>query len=108
MAKKSKMIVDEEEVNKLLAEKMKEFEKQHTAWIQLKYGNTYVGYDVCDIVTERLMMRLKTLIDMMGIEYSMVFPYGENEELYIMFNGEDKERADFIQKFFDNGYRLSW
>ena len=43
----------------------------------------------------------------MGIEYSVKMPAREDEAYYLIIEGEDKARADFIQKFIDNGYKLS-
>ena len=44
----------------------------------------------------------------MGIKYSIKYPFGEDKKYYLIIDGEDKERAKFIQKFINNGYKLSW
>jgi hypothetical protein len=44
----------------------------------------------------------------MGAKFSAKYPFGEDESYYFILEEEDKERAEFIQKFFDNGYKLSW
>lgn len=106
MAKKP--VVNKEEFDRLLAEKMAEYEKKHTAWIDLKHGCTYIGYDVQDHVTELLMDSLRKLMELMDIAYCVKHSFGEDKSYYLTLEGEDKARADFIQKFFDNGYRLSW
>lgn len=95
-------------INKLVEEKIKEYTKQHTAWILLKYGNTYIGYDVWDTETVRLMNSLKQLIEFMKIEYSTKYPLENDDAFYIIMDGEDEARAEFFQKFFDNGYKLTW
>ena len=106
MARKRNTVTTQEDIDKLLAEKIQEYEKQHTAWIILRYGNTYVGYDICDQLTQRLMVRLRTLMELMEEEYSIKPPFGEDKEYYIILKGEDEARAKFIQQFFDNGYKL--
>ena len=77
----------------------------------MKYGNTYILYDICDHITYGGMHILQKLFELMGLKYSMYVPFGEekeNDRCYISINGEDQERATFIQKFIDNGYKLSW
>ena len=97
-----------EEIYELLEEKRKEYIEQHTAWIHLKNGNTYIGYDMLDYITEKLMISLRKLIELMDLKYSIKYPFGNDKSYYIIIEGEDKERAEFIQKFFDNGYKLTW
>lgn len=108
MGRKKKAAPTQEEINKLVEERAKEYEKQHTAWVVLGYGNTYVGYDICDHITQNLMVYLRKLMELMHVEYSIKYPFGDDREYYLILEGEDKARADFIQKFFDNGYKLSW
>lgn len=112
MERKKKTTLSQEELGRLMEETIKKYEeeykKQHTAWITLKNGYTYIGYDVCDYITEKLMFSLKKLIELMSVPYSTSYPFNEDEEYYIVLNGEDTARARFIQKFFDNGYKLSW
>ena len=108
MGRPKKEFSTQEEINKLLEERMKEFEKQHTPWIIMRYGCTYVGYDIKDQLTEKMMGALRELVRLMDVQYSIKYPFGDDESYYIMFEGEDKARADFIQKFFDNGYKLTW
>lgn len=112
MGRKKKTALSQEELDRLMEETVKkyeeEYEKQHTAWITLKNGYTYIGYDVCDYITEKLMFSLKKLIELMGVSYSTICSFNEDEEYYIILDGEDTTRAEFVQKFFDNGYKLSW
>ena len=105
---KTKEFLSQEEINKLMEEKRKEYIKQHTAWIYLKNGNTYIGYDVLDYMTKNLMFSLRKLIELMDVKYSIKYPFGDNKSCYIIIEGEDEIRAEFIQKFFDNGYKLTW
>ena len=97
-----------EQIDELVCEKIKEYEKQHLAWIDLKHGNTYIGFDVYDYVTEKSMSKLKQLLDFMCVKYAVYYPFMGDGKSYLILEGEDKARADFIQKYIDNGYRLSW
>lgn len=108
MGRKNNVIPTQEEIDILLKEKLDEYAKKHTAWIHLKYGNTYVGFNTYDTITEKPINCLKTLIELMGIKYSIKYPFGEDKKYYLIIDGEDKERAEFIKKFIDNGYKLSW
>ena len=103
-----KSIEKQEMIDKKMAEYVADFKKKHTAWIILKYGCTYVGYDVYDQVTEYTMNDLRKLLQLMNVEFSIKYPFGDDESYYLILEGEDKDRAEFIQKFFDNGYKLSW
>lgn len=108
MRRKNEVILTQEEIDRLVKEKTDEYFKKHTAWIRLKYGNTYVGFDVCDIITEKLICRIRTLFELMGVKYSISYPFDIDKSYYFIIDGEDKARAEFIQKFIDNGYKLSW
>lgn len=95
-------------VEEIMAECKKEYEESHTAKIKLEYGNTYVSFGEMDYVTTKNMQKINTLLDLMGIEYWVGYPFKEGNSFYVMFKGEDPERADFIRRFIDNGYKLSW
>lgn len=92
----------------MLAERLKEYEAERTAWIEMKHGYTYVGYNVLDQITEYSMEYLRMLLQLMHVDFSIKYPFGEDKKYYLILQGEDKARAEFIQKFFDNGYRLNW
>lgn len=98
----------QEDIDKLLAERLKEYETERTAWIEMKHGYTYVGYNVLDQITEHSMEYLRMLLRLMNVDFSIKHPFGEDKQYYLILKGEDKARAEFIQKFFDNGYRLNW
>lgn len=105
---KRKSIEEQEMFNKKWEEYVENFTNKHTPWIILKYGCTYVGYDIKDQITEDLMVDLRKLLELMGAKFSIKYPFGEDESYYFILEEEDKDRAEFIQKFFDNGYKLSW
>lgn len=107
MARKAKSIISNEDIEKLLEEKANEYVSQHRAWICFKNGYTYIGYDIYDAITEKSMIYLVNLINLMSVEYSIKIPIREDKTYYLIIEGEDKARADFIQKFIDNGYKLS-
>lgn len=98
----------QEEVDKLLKEKMDEFIKDRMAWIHIANGETYIGYNVLDATTYEAMNLLEQLLKLMGVGYATHFPFQDDEEYYLVIHGEDKDRADFIQKFIDNNYKLKW
>ena len=106
MSKKTR--ITQEEVDKMLEEKLREYERDRTAWVVLKNGYTYVGYNVADYVTDRLMDSVIKLIELMGVEFSIKYPFGEDKEFYVTIEGEDEARAEFIHKFLNNNYKLSW
>ena len=100
-----------EEVDRLVQEKLEEWNQKHIAKIEMKYGNTYISYGICDHIAYKGICVLQKLFELMDLKYSVFVPFGEekeNDRCYISINGEDQERAVFIQKFIDNGYKLSW
>lgn len=103
-----KSIEMQEMIDEKMAEYVADFKKKHTVWIILKYGCTYVGYDIYDQATEYMMNDLRKLLQLMSVEFSVKYPFGYDESYYLVLEGEDKDRAEFIQKFCDNGYKLSW
>ena len=101
----------EEEIDILIAEQLKKYEKKfiedHTAKVEMKYGNIYVVFNIQDSFTEKSMIKIKTLLDLMQIEYTVSNSiFSESGHFYLIITDEDKAKADFIQKFIDNGYKL--
>ena len=98
----------QERVDKMLREKMAEYQRDHTAKVETKYGNTYISYGVYDYLISQYLQELIKLFELMRIEYATCIPIGWEETCFISIKGEDADRASFIQKFIDNGYKLSW
>lgn len=103
----------QEEIDVMIAERLKEYEEEfiedHTAKVEIKYGNIYVVFNVQDSFTEKSMIKIKTLLDLMKVKYSINIPIlSESGHYYLtIINDDDKAKADFIQKFIDNGYILT-
>lgn len=98
-----------EEINGLVKEQLQEYKKRYIPWVECDNGNTYVGFDACDYKIERAMTRIASLFNLMGVsDYAVKCPIVEDEEYYYILTGEDKDRADFIKRFLENGYKLSW
>ena len=95
------------EIDRLVQEKRKEYEQFHLAKIEMKYGNTYISYGMRDYITENMAYHLQKLFDLMKVRFSTNIPI-DNTEFYYILEGEDECRAQFIQKFIDNGYKLEW
>lgn len=105
---KRNVVISQEEVDKMFEKEMEEYRLQHTAWVVLKNGYTYIGFDVCDYITELLMNDLIKLVQLMGQTYSIKYPFGDDKSYYISIKGEDEARAKFIRNFIANNYKLSW
>lgn len=98
----------QERADKMLREKMAEYRKDHTAQVEMKYGNTYISYGVYDYLIEQYLKELIKLFELMRIDYATNIPVGLEETFFVSIRGEDADRTAFIQKFIDNGYKLSW
>lgn len=99
----------EQEFEELLKEREDEYNKQHTAWVHVKYGNTYVGFDVKDCITEPLMKTIENLLSLMEVEYYIKYPFGYDDQFYWIVESNDADMvAAFITKFIENDYRLDW
>lgn len=98
----------QDQVAKMLHERVAEYRREHTANVEMKYGNTYISYSVYDYLIEQYLCELIKLFELMRIDYATKIPIGWDETCFISISGEDADRAAFIQKFIDNGYVLSW
>ena len=108
---KNKWHTYQAEIDRLVQEKTEEWNRKHIAKVETKYGNTYISYGVYDYITDKGMYTLRKLFDLMGVCYSTYIPFGKEKEedrCFLSIEGEDQERAEFIRKFIDNGYRLGW
>ena len=95
-------------IDELVKQKIKEYDCRHTFKVEMKYGNTYIFCEEYDYITQKADKKLRQLLKLMGVEYSIQCSYLENEHFSLIISGEDKARADYIQKFIDNGYKLKW
>lgn len=96
----------------LVEEKLKEaqeaFIRNHTAKVEIKYGNTYIEYFDNDTMVRSCLQRIALLLNLMGVnEYSHECYAISEKRAGIMIPGEDENRAAFIRRFIENGYVLS-
>ena len=105
------MKIDKAEVERLFKERLEEERRKFiddcTPIISTNYGNTYITIKRYDIDTYQIAERIKQLLDMMEVDYlQSVIMIGK--KYYICIHGEDADRVAFIQRFIDNGLKLSW
>ena len=101
------MAKNKKTIDELVAEELAKYKSEHQPKINMKYGNTYVT--IYPIFSDTPAERLKSLFELMGLKYSVdLTNFDEDNEVTFMFSGEDENRANFIQKFIDNKYRLIW
>lgn len=105
MKAKSKMT--DEELDRLLVEKMADYEDRHTFKVEMKYGNTYVFCPEYDYITQLLIAKIENLLDLMNVEYYIQPKFGHNDFSFV-FKGENQDLANYIRKFIEDGYRLKW
>lgn len=98
---------EEQELNRFVDEKMKQYVNDRQFKVETKYGNTYVFCKEYDYMVEYLDQRLRKLFDIVDIKYAIQRKIGDTNFSFILI-GEDQERAAFIQKFIDDGYVLKW
>jgi len=94
-------------VNELLKEERQKFIKEHTPVVSTNYNNTYITIEKYDGHSEGIMDKIMKLLDLMDIQYDFSL-ISIGNEFFIRFDGDNSDRASFIQKFIDNGCRLSW
>lgn len=94
-------------VNELLKEERQKFIKEHTPVVSTNYNNTYITIEKYDGHSEVIMEKIMKLLDLMGIQYDVSL-ISIGNKFFIRFDGDNSDRASFIRKFIDNGYRLSW
>ena len=108
--KKSSTLTNDEiqaEVDKKVREYFEQYRIDHTPVVSTKYGNTYIKVNKYDYDSCAVMKRIEILLDLMKVKYCSSIIV-EDEEFYISIEGEDVERASYIQMFIENGYRLQW
>ena len=109
MAQKKKVEIDQEEYNEYLQLKMekavKQFGEEHKFKVYTFDGRTYITCKVHDYLTRECETYLIRLLQVMDIEYATLRTLGENG---LSIEGDNLERAVFIQKFIDDGYILKW
>lgn len=96
------------EIEAMLAEAEEKWKEDHAPKISMKYGNTYISFRLFDHITQTAMSTIHLLLRLMRIKFSVSFPFSEDDSYFTMFEGEDSARAEYIQRFVDNGYRLDW
>lgn len=99
------------EVNRRVEEARKQWKIDHTPVVTMEYGNTYISVEKYDYESAVVMDKIKTLLKLMNVEYSVsafTYEFGMKNKYCLSIEGEDAERAAFIQKFIDNGCVLSW
>lgn len=100
--------------DEIMKQYMEKFTKAHTAKIVAKYENTYVSFEKIDIITEKYIAKLKQLFDLMDINYSVRMSHfsqledSEEDEYCFIIYDEDSNRMEFIKKFINNGYKLTY
>lgn len=109
MARKKKVEIDPEQYEEYMKMKIEEFNKQfleeHTYKVYTFDGRTYVTCKTRDYITRECETYLWKLLQLMGLE--IIVSNGLNE-YGLAIEGDDPERAAFIQKFIDDGYTLKW
>lgn len=109
MAKKMKVEIDQEEYNEYLQLKMekvaKQFEEEHKFKVYTFDKRTYITCKINDYITRECESYLIRLLQLMNIEYAALSTL---EEYGLSIEGDNLERAVFIQKFIDDGYTLKW
>lgn len=98
-------------IDMLVEEKLKEerqkFVNDHTFVVETKHGNTYISVNKYDYISEVLIDKIGKLFDLMNIDYAIsLIVFGK--EFFFSIEGDNQDRVAFIQKFIDNGYKLSW
>lgn len=110
--KKENFNKNEEEINKLLKEKLEKYADNHTFKIKVENGNTYVYCNDYDFITQKLQQRLSGYFDLSDIDYSISLGFDNTSDIFsnygftFIIDGEDISRIRHIQKFIDNNYTM--
>lgn len=93
-------------IEKKLEEKMEEYARKRIPVVETKYGNTYIKVEEYDHISFANMQRIWKFLSLMGLEEEIWSD--SNNGFYYGIKGDDSKRAAYIQKFINDGYRLSW
>ena len=109
MARKKKVEIDQEQYNEYIQMKMeeaaKQFEEEHKFKAYTFDGRTYITCKIEDYITRECESYLIRLLQLMDIKYTFLKTL---EEHGLSIDGDDPDRAVFIQKFIDDGFKLKW
>lgn len=109
MARKKKEEFDMEEFNRKCLEQLEEYNKQfieeHLFKVYTFGGRTYITCKTRDYITRNCEVSLSKLLQLMDIEY---VHHNIPDDYGLAIDGDDSDRAAFIQKFIDDGYKLKW
>lgn len=93
-------------IEKKLEEKLEEYAQKRIPTVEVKNGNTYIKVEEYDHVSFASMQKIWKLLSMMGLEEEIWcdpnngFSYG--------IKGDNQKRAAYIQRFINDGYKLTW
>lgn len=92
-------------IDELVQQALQDYKEAHKTKVEMKYGNTYIT-----VYENGVYARFEKLFELMRIRYSVDLQEYYDDDGKVVFNlsGDDAGRAAFIQKFVDNGYRLTW
>ena len=95
------------EFDKQVQEYWEQYIIDHTPIVSTKHGNTYISVNKYDHDSCKTMQRIEMLLDLMKTKYysSLIV---EDEEFFLSIEGEDAERASYIQSVIDDRYTFQW
>lgn len=97
---KNKPNIDEQ-----IQQALREYKEAHKPKVETKYGNTYIT-----VFGEEHYNILRALLKLMRVQYSvgLTHYYDNDGQIVLNISGEDEVRANYIRKFIENGFRLTW
>ena len=107
------------DLDRMFKERMKQFQEQRTAKVTAHDKKTYISFAVHDFVTETSAKEITKLLDLMRVKYQVFTKYisanepengNDNTEdaITIEIEADDSAIAEYIQRFIDNNYTLTW
>ena len=112
MARK-KEIISQEELNRLVNEKMKEYIKSITPTVKVVNDNIWIKN--ISLVEGEIFDRLRNLLILLNIAFATHYDIAQTENCFaprkaidFVLPVGDPDLASYIQSFIDNGYALDW
>lgn len=111
MAKK-KEIISQEELDRLVNEKRKEYLESITPVVKIANGNIWIKN--ISLMHDEIFDRLRNLLSLLNIEFATHCDVSQTENCYprkaidLILPVGDPDLAAYIQRFINNGYVLDW
>lgn len=107
--KNEALMQNEAAIDELVQKKLKEYVDKRTPKVETEDGQTYISFGAGYAEVYKTVDVLLNLIGLLGVERDEILlePIQCSDTYYFGIDGDNQERAEFIRRFIENGYKLT-